>query len=117
MMNDTEPDDCSCLDLGPKRPDSVIERDVGIDETEGRFADVDLVRCTRCRRLWLRYAVEYEAFTASGRWAKAVIDEPTAAKMTPEEAPGYIASAPFRIVGGSYFGTAKRGKGPVAWGP
>lgn len=34
-------------------------RDVGCDETEGRFADVTLNRCRTCGRTWLRYLAEY----------------------------------------------------------
>ncbi len=58
---------CSCLDAYGQ--DLTGYRDVGVDETEGKFADVSVRRCDRCGRLWLCYFVEYEAFTASGRWA------------------------------------------------
>jgi hypothetical protein len=94
-----------------------VERDVGVDETDGRFADVTVLRCTQCRRLWLRYHVEYEAFTAGGRWCEAVIDEATATTITPEAAPAYLAAVPWHFFGGSYFGHAgKRGRGKIHWG-
>ena len=108
---------CPCLDLGPRHPDAAHERDLGIDETEGRFADVELVRCLRCRRLWLHYHVEYGAFTASGRWASTPIGEAEAGEITPERAADFIAAAPWHIYGGSWFGHAgKRGHGRVHWG-
>jgi hypothetical protein len=34
--------------------------------------------------LWLRYLVEYDAFSRSGRWAEAPIEEGAAAMMTPQ---------------------------------
>jgi hypothetical protein len=70
---------CGCLDSGPHYPDIVDTKHIGVDDTEGRFATVELMRCARCRRLWLRYAVEYEGLTASGRWAEVPIGEDEAA--------------------------------------
>jgi hypothetical protein len=89
--------DCSCIDHGTPSPDRVDEREIDTDRTEGRYADVTLTRCTKCRRLWLRYEVEYEAFSRSGRWCEAVIDEASAATMTPEAAPAYLAAAPWHV--------------------
>jgi hypothetical protein len=102
----TMTDDCACVEVGPRHPDLIRERDLGRDETDGRYADVDLIRCALCRRLWLRHQVEYEAFTRSGRWAEALIDEATAATMTPEAADRFIQMAPWRIIGGSFYGHA-----------
>jgi hypothetical protein len=108
---------CLCIDRGPRSPDAIDERFIGVDETEGRFADVRLVRCLSCQRLWLRYQVEYEAFTAAGRWAEAPIAEAEAAEITPEQAAQFIAAAPWHIYGGSYFGHAgAHGQGRVHWG-
>lgn len=109
--------DCPCLATAPTHPHAIDERVVGIDETHGRFAAVTLVRCTRCQRLWLSYHVEYEAFTASGRWGAAVIDEATAESMTPEGAAGFIDRAEWNVRGGSYFrhGSSRRGSGPIPW--
>jgi hypothetical protein len=97
---------CACLELGPRQPDLIRERDIGCDETDGRFADVGLQRCARCGRLWIRYQFEFEAFSRSGRWAEALIDAATAAAMTAEAAYRFIHMAPWRIVGGSFYGHA-----------
>jgi hypothetical protein len=67
---------------------------------------VSVVRCASCRRLWLRYPWEVEAFTASGRWYETVIDDATAETISPETAYATIQSAPWRIVGGSHLGHA-----------
>jgi hypothetical protein len=109
--------DCACLSAGPRMPDVIDERHVGCDKTEGRFADVTIRRCSRCRRLWLRYFVEYEAYSRSGRWAEAPIGEEAAGQMTPEAAAGFLDRAEFCIYGGSYYGHAgRRGRGPWRWG-
>jgi hypothetical protein len=96
--------DCSCLARGPKPPDRIIEREIGTDPTEGRYASVGLIRCSRCRRLWLRYFWEDESIAASGRWCEAVISEASAAAMKPAAAYRFIRSAPWRIIGGSFYG-------------
>jgi hypothetical protein len=109
--------DCTCLSDGPRNPDVIDKRYIGCDETSGRFADVTLLRCSRCRRLWLRYAVEYEAFSRSGRWAEAPIGEKEAETMTPEAAAAFFDHAEFYIYGGSRYGhSGRRGSGPLQWG-
>lgn len=108
--------DCACLSAGPRMPDVVDKRYIGCDKTAGQFADVTIRRCSRCRRLWLQYMVEYEAFSASGRWAEAPIDEAAAMAMTPDAAPAFLDGAEFYIFGGSYFGhTGHRSSGPITW--
>ena len=107
---------CACLDAGPRHADAIVERDLGVDPTEGRYADVSLIRCARCRRLWLRYQYEFEAFSRSGRWAEAPIDEKDAATITPEAAAEFIHVAEWHLFSGSYWGhSGKRGKGPLPW--
>ena|ERR1700675_3061700 len=114
-MSDHHPE-CSCLATAPKHPNAVEERSVGIDPSNGRFADVTLVRCALCRRLWLTYQFEIEAFTASGRWYAALISEADAKIMTPHRAPDFIKSQPWRIYGGSFYGhSGRRGSGPIRW--
>jgi hypothetical protein len=97
-------DDCPCLACGPKPPDRSHVRDIGVDPCGGRYADVDLIRCERCGRLWLRYQWEIESETASGCWYETVISETEAPKMTAEAASEFILRAPWRIRGGSFFG-------------
>jgi hypothetical protein len=109
--------ECKCLNAGPQRPDISDERYVGCDETAGRFADVTLRRCSLCRRLWLRYAVAYEAFSASGRWAEAPIGNDIGATMTATAAAAFLDQAEGAVFGGSYHGHGgRRGCGPFRWG-
>ncbi len=115
-MSDEAASSCACQEAGPRFPHAIPFRDVGRDETNGRFADVDVIRCDLCGQLWIKYLVEYEGFTASGRWGKALIDEARAITITPEEVPAYIEEAPWFIIGGSYYGQAGgRGSGDIRW--
>ena len=96
--------DCPCLARGPKRPDRIDVRDIGVDPCGGRYAAVTLIRCARCDRLWLRYQWELEAVTSSGCWYEAPISETEATAMTAEAASDFFLRAPWRIRGGSFFG-------------
>jgi hypothetical protein len=108
---------CPCLQQGPEHSGIILERELGVDTTDGRYAAVDLVRCARCRRLWLHYQFEFEAFLRSGRWAEAPIDEAAALTMTAAAAHGYIKMAPWRIIGGSFYGhPGKRVSGGLDFG-
>lgn len=98
--------------------DAFDEEEVGIDPTEGRYADVSLLRCRRCGQRWLRYFVEYESFSCSGRWARGPISERDAATITPEASAAYLAGLAWHLYGGSYFrGVQGLRSGEMTWGP
>jgi hypothetical protein len=91
--------------------------DVGTDLTDGRYAEVEVGECTACGLLWLRYFVEYEAFSNSGRWARGIIGRIEAEQMTPERAQAYLESLPAYLYGGSYFdGKSGWRTGWMHWG-
>lgn len=96
---------CRCLD--PQcRYDAFEDTKVGVDMTNGRYGEVSLRRCRECNRLWLHYHVEYEAFSGSGRWHRGLIAPEIADRVTAENAVALLDSLPWRLRGGSYFGTA-----------
>ena len=113
-MTDTTNQPCRCLD--PQcRFDAFDRIEIGVDETNGRFGSVELYRCKACERCWLRYHVEYESFSRSGRWFRGLITTEQATSVTPENAAALLASLPWHFYGGSYFDTpGKQGSGPVA---
>jgi hypothetical protein len=86
---------------------------IGVDETHGRYGEVTLRRCKRCGRLWLRYHVEYEAFTASGRTFMGLISLPRARRLRAAEAAAYLQRLPWHLYAGSYYGHAGRSRGRV----
>jgi hypothetical protein len=87
---------------------------LGVDETNGRFGEVTLLRCRRCGRLWLRYAVEYEAFSESGRHYMGLISPHRARRLKADEAAAYLDSLAWHLYGGSYYhGRTGRARGKV----
>ncbi len=106
-----ETDDCACL--LPRRFGGTATF-LGEDTTKGRYGAVSLRRCKHCDRIWLDYFVEYEGFSRSDRWYRAVVSPEDAARVKPTTAVALIAAQPWHIYGGSYFEHAgKRGAGLV----
>lgn len=105
---------CSCLDE-PRSFDQYEEvRRLGVDPTSGRYGEVGLLRCKRCGRYWLRYQVEYEAFTGSGRYFMGLITLEKAESLAPDEAFDYLNQLDWHLYGGSYFfGKKGRSTGKV----
>jgi len=106
----TEPD-CSCLKL-PIENTNFASSILGVDNTNGRYADVTVEQCKLCNRKWLRYFVEYESFTKSGRWYRGIVSDNDLLEITPENSIAYIEKLDWYIYGGSYFSsTGAIGKG------
>lgn len=78
-------------------------RRIGVDTTEGRYADVSIEQCTRCGQRWLRYFFENESFSRSGRWYRGPISEETAQQVTPDNATEILQQIGWYFRGGSYF--------------
>ncbi|MGC4041822.1 MAG: hypothetical protein QM710_13835 [Flavobacterium sp.] len=83
-----------------------IECYIGVDKTKGRFADVDINMCIHCRRKWIRYLVEFESFTKSGRWYSGIVNDDDIKNITPENSIEYIESLDWYLFGGSYFSSS-----------
>ncbi|MGD1318339.1 hypothetical protein [Chryseobacterium sp. 2R14A] len=86
---------------------------IGVDKTNGRYADVSLLQCKLCQRIWIKYLVEFESFSKSGRWYRGIISKKEANVMPPENAVEYLENVDWYIFGGSYFestGTFGQGK-------
>jgi hypothetical protein len=90
--------ECPCLAGGQHESEN---RFVGVDSDYG---EVSVIRCKRCGRFWLRYFVEYEYLTASGRWFRGVITPEIAATMEPESAKEVLEGLDWYFRGGSAFG-------------
>lgn len=88
---------------------------IGVDETNGRFGEVSVETCKTCGAKWLRYFVEYEAFTASGRWYRGLVSQETLSSLTPEGAVDALSGLPWHFYGGSYFETTgRKGVGAIS---
>jgi hypothetical protein len=80
---------------------------VGIDETNGRFAEVNIRQCKACGRLWLHYLVEFEAIPASGRYFMGLITRESADSLPAGGAIEYLNQLDWHLYGGSYFNGQK----------
>lgn len=103
----TTTDQCECLRCGPKDCDKMV---VGVDETHGRYGDVSVLTCRGCRRRWLYYFAEYEAFTASGRWILGILPDSHPLPLTPQNAVPILNTLPWYIYGGSAFHSSPPGR-------
>jgi hypothetical protein len=109
--------DCRCLtpSFDYRDFDSAA---LGVDETDGRFGEVTIETCKVCGRRWLRYFVEYEAFSRSGRWYRGLVTDAIACTVQPESAVDVLQSLAWRFAGGDYFdSTGFKSTGPVIVDP
>jgi hypothetical protein len=107
------PDTCSCQSP-PFDYTQFVSTDIGIDKTEGRFAEVRIKTCKKCAQKWLHYFFEIEGQTGSGRWYRGAISNESAEAMTAEHAAGFLEGLESYFVGGSYFGSlGTKGSGSI----
>jgi len=94
---------CNCLNEPMGMNEYKKVRFIGIDETNGRFGEVNLWQCKTCERLWLHYFVEFESFRASGRYFMGLISQEDSDTLLPSEAVEYLNKLDWHLYGGSYF--------------
>jgi hypothetical protein len=76
---------CKCK-IPPLSYKNYIDCWIGVDKRNGRFADVEIKMCLHCKRKWVKYLVEFEAFSESGRWYSGIVDDSDLQYLTPENA-------------------------------
>jgi hypothetical protein len=81
---------------------------LGVDMTKGRYGEVTVETCKACGSLWLRYFVEWEWFSESGRWFRGLVTAEMIGGLKPEQTPELLSSLPWYFYGGSYFRTLGR---------
>lgn len=100
--------ECQCLNP-PFDRDTFTWKEIGIDLTNWRYGEVKLATCNKCGSLWVRYFVEFESFSSSGRWYMGQISKETSEIVKPENAVEIINSLEWHFYGGSYYySTGKR---------
>lgn len=77
---------------------------VGTDSTNDVNAEVSIIQCRLCQRIWLKYTVESQTAPELSRWFKGIIAKKEVAEMKSENALEYLENLPWYICGGSYFG-------------
>lgn len=103
---------CECCDP-EARYDAFDHGEVHRDANDG---EVTILICRKCGVAWLRYFLEFEAFSRSGRWYRGLLPEAFKRLVrNPQAAVPYLASLPWYFRGGSYFGgAAAKSSGPPA---
>jgi hypothetical protein len=100
---------CGCL----AAPHDFLVHGAGLG-MDDLFGEVSLLVCSVCGRHWLRYYLEDEAFSRSGRWYLGAITVEQAATMTAATSRASLEALPWYYYGGSYFvGRVGRGSGAI----
>lgn len=106
--------DCNCM-KPPFDHSEFNSSDIGVDKTNGRFGQVSIKSCKRCKRNWLHYQIEYEGFSRSGRWYRGLLSDDIVKTATPETAIAILENLDWHFYGGSYFKTqGQKGSGHIA---
>ncbi|MBL8018659.1 MAG: hypothetical protein JNM27_03260 [Leptospirales bacterium] len=102
---------CACFE--PDARYTEFEKEtvhIGTDPTRGRFGDTQVRTCASCARLWVHYQVEYEGYSASGRWFRTLIPADAVPLLNPFSSVAFIENSPWFFYGGSaYDSTGKVG--------
>jgi hypothetical protein len=96
----SETDACPCLGADTHFC-GFDTKPIGVDD---QYGEISIWICKKCGRNWLRYFIEYEYLTASGRVFTGVISPEAAAKVKAETAVDLFASMEWYFRGGSAFG-------------
>lgn len=65
--------------------------------------EVSVETCRHCGTKWLKYFVEYPAFTASGRWCRGAVTNEELAYLSPASSLSFLEGLPWYLYGGSFF--------------
>lgn len=76
---------------------------VGTDHTNNRNAEVDVLQCKLCQRIWIKYAVEVENSPQSERWFKGIVAKKDLSQITPDNAIEHLENLDWYLYGGSFF--------------
>lgn len=105
--------ECECLRSGPLAGSKATTY-LGIDPTDGRFAEVEIEECTFCRRTWLHYQIEIGGDPQVIRSFRGLVDRSLLTRITPETAVEVLESLPWRLRAGGPLGPEGiRETGPV----
>lgn len=100
---------CACLTS--KDSNLIVIQELGMDSN---FAEVSILECEECKRLWLRYFYEIEAFSNSGRWYLGNISSEDRETLMATNAKASLEKLGWYFCGGSYYdGKVSRSAGPI----
>ena len=101
--------DCICLSEPSDK--LLMVKQIGEDS---HFGEVSVLRCPECAQLWVRYLIENEGFTASGRWYLGAITPAQLLNLTSDCCLSLLGQLDSYFVGGSAFdGKWYKQSGPI----
>ncbi|CAD7813804.1 hypothetical protein CHRY9390_02713 [Chryseobacterium aquaeductus] len=77
---------------------------VGTDSTEGRMAQVSVIQCRLCQRIWIKYDISFQNSLELGRWYKGIIAKKDVSEMKPENVVEHLENLEWYVCGGEFFG-------------
>jgi len=86
--------ECSCI-TPPFYHDDYESELISIDQADGRFGEISILRCRMCGSTWLNYFIEYEGYEHSSRWYRGMVTAEQLARLIPEQVPVFFAGLPW----------------------
>ena len=84
---------------------------IGTDLTDGRNAEVDVLQCKLCQRIWIIYSLAADSSSAA-KWFKGIVAKKDLSTITPENALQHLENLEWYLYGGADFGE-KFGQGKI----
>ncbi|NND82913.1 MAG: hypothetical protein HKN50_10840 [Gammaproteobacteria bacterium] len=78
-------------------------KDIGVDPNDPKFGEVSMDLCRSCDKLWLKYHIEWDGYSRSGRWYRGEVTPEQAEGITPQKAAELLKMAEWHFKGGSYY--------------
>lgn len=95
---------CDCS-TPPFRADRFEATELGMDD---RYAEIAIETCRTCGRPWLRYRIEDEFRSRSGRWWRVPVPPSERDGMTAANARAFLERQRWGFLGGSHFESSGR---------
>jgi hypothetical protein len=92
---------CTCINGESNFSDFAEVKYLGLDSDH--YGEVSISTCKNCGRYFVEYFYEHEAFTASGRRFKGLIEKERITNFTPNDALTYLNSIGWHWASGSYY--------------
>ncbi|MBW8522497.1 hypothetical protein K0U91_13390 [Chryseobacterium chendengshani] len=102
---------CGCEKPGQSSSDYRTSK-IGTDKTNERDAEVSVLQCRLCQRIWIIYLVNSK-LPQSEKWFRGIVAKKDLSSIIPENAVQHLENLEWYLYGGSYFeseGTFGEGK-------
>lgn len=94
-------EECACFK--PRTHHNYYRCYLGMDDTEGRYADVTLQKCKECQSIWLYYFLDYHWRRNGTRWYLGLVSPEKAITITRHNAIDTLNQLDWFFYGGVYY--------------